>query len=107
MSNPLSVTILGMVWYKPEHYDAVLRVMADSHKLPRTFHEWRMQAESHEKQFRRGGKIVVRAFIDPETFPDWCLARGLNIDAQARNRFAALVAKETMERSHGEVGGMH
>lgn len=107
MSKSLPVTIFGMVWYQPEHYDAVLRVMSDSHKLPRTFHEWRMQAESHEKKFRREGKIVVRAFIDPETFPDWCRARGLNIDAQARNHFAALVAKETVERSHGAVGGLN
>lgn len=105
--NPSIIQITGMVWYKPEHYDAVLRIMSDGKQLPRTFHEWRMKAESGEKMRRRNGEIVVRAFIDPETFPDWCRARGLNIDAKARNLFAATVAKETAERSHGEVGGIH
>lgn len=98
---------IGMIWYELENYDAVLRIMADRPKLPRTFHEWRMKAEAEEKRFRRDGKIVVRAFIDPETFPDWCRARGLNIDAEARHRFAATVAKSVMERTHGEAGGIH
>ena len=98
---------IGMIWYELENYDAVLRIMADRPKLPRTFHEWRMKAEAEEKRFRRDGKIVVRAFIDPETFPDWCRARGLNLAAEARHRFAATVAKSVMERTHGEAGGIH
>ena len=98
----------GMVWYKPEHYSAIIRIMADGNQLPRTFHEWRMKAETGEKKRRRLGEIVVRAFIDPETFPDWCLARGLNVDAKARVTFANEIAEETAIRNHGEIsGGIH
>jgi hypothetical protein len=100
LMNALPILITGMVWYRAEDYDAILGIMADGHKLPRTFVEWRMKAEAGEKQRRRLGETVVRAYIDPETFPDWCRARGLNIDAQARMQFAALVAKE-------HAGGTH
>jgi hypothetical protein len=107
VTNQTPVTAIGMVWYRLEDYDAIRRIMADREKLPDTFSEWRMKAETGEKTLRRAGHIVVRAFIDPETFPDWCRARGLDIDTQARNRFAAEIAEETVERSHGEAGGRH
>ena len=98
MSTP--VIILGFVWYKPEDYDAIRRIMADGHEFPATFHEWRIKAETGEKKFRREGKVVVRAYIDPESFPDWCRARGLNVDSEARKLFANLVAKETHDGAH-------
>lgn len=107
MNSTTPVTIVGMAWYKAEHYDAIRRVMADGHKLPATFHEWRMKAEAGEKLQRRAGQIVVRAFIDPETFPGWCGARGLNVDAQARMQYAASIANETVMRSHAERDGLH
>lgn len=106
MTQQLPV-VIGMVWYKPEHYGAILGIMTDSNHLPRTFHEWRMKAETGEKQRRRAGQIVVRAFIDPETFPDWCRAKGLNVDAQARVAFANEIAHDYATRRHHEAGGMH
>lgn len=107
MDSPSLTNIIGMAWYQSEHYGAIRRIMSDSHKLPATFHEWRMQADIREKQERRLGKIVVRANIDPETFPDWCRSRGLNIDAQARMQYAATIAHETVMRSHAESDGHH
>lgn len=91
--NQRPVTVIGMVWYKPEDYDAVLGIVADRNNFSASFHEWRMKAETGEKQQRRDGHFVVRVFIDPKTFPDWCRARGLSIDAKARNQFAAEAAK--------------
>lgn len=103
----LNAICIGMVWYKLEDYDSIKRIMSDGQQLPATFSEWRMKAETGEKKFRREGKVIVRAFIDPKTFPDWCRSRGLNIDAKARNEFAATVAKDVMDRAHGESGGVH
>jgi len=96
----LPIRALGMVWYRAEDYSAILRIMSDRNKLPAQYAIWRMQAESLEKKLRREGHIIFRAYIDPETFPEWCRSRGLNIDAEARNQFAALVAKDN-------VGGTH
>lgn len=89
-----SVLIVGMAWYRQEEYDAIRRIMADGLKLPPSFHVWRMNAETGEKKLRREGKTVVRVRIDPETFADWCRARGLNVDAKARIEFAASVAHD-------------
>lgn len=95
-----NIRVTGMVWYRPEDYSAILRIMTDSQKLPRTFHEWRMKAESGEKKLRRDGHTIVRAYIDPETFPDWCRSRGLDIDAEARMQYANLIAKESHGTTH-------
>lgn len=105
--NTLSIQHIGMVWYRLEDYDAILGIMADRQKLPGTYSEWRMKAETGEKKFRREGKIVVRAMIDSKTFPDWCRSRGLNIDSHARNQFAATVAKDVIDRTQTEDGGIH
>ena len=101
------VEAVGMVWYQREHYSAILGIMADRDQLPASFHVWLMKAETGEKKYRREGKIVVRAFIDPETFPDWCRTRGLNIDAKARMEFANFVAYDTVQRRHAETGIKH
>ena len=89
-----------MAWYRFEDYEAILRIMSDSNKLPTSFHVWLMKAEAGEKKYRRDGHIVIRAYIDPETFPDWCRLRDLNIDAQARMEYAGLIAKEQTGGSH-------
>lgn len=89
-----TIEAIGMVWYKAETYDACMRIMEDRAKLHTLYHLWRMDAETGEKRLRRQGKTVVRAFINPETFSDWCQTRGLNIDAKARNQFAAETARQ-------------
>jgi hypothetical protein len=88
------VHIVGIPWYRAEEYDACVAIMSDRAKLHTSYHLWRMDAETREKQTIRLGKTVVRVFIDPKEFPGWCRERGLNIDANARGQFAAFVAKE-------------
>ncbi len=85
--------IIGLAWYAPEHYDAIRRVMADGDNLPDTFVEWRLKATGYEEAMQREGKTVVRVLIDPESFTDWCRAKGLNVDAKARMLYAAFIAK--------------
>lgn len=98
---------VGIAWYNIEDYDAIRRIMADRDQLPDTFAIWRMKAEAREKLYQREGKVVVRVRIDPETFPDWCRSRALNVDSEARMLYASLIAKRTVERAHGESGVKH
>lgn len=95
-----TIRVTGMVWYHLEDYSAILRIMADGSKLPRTFTEWRLKAEAGEKKLTREGHTIVRAYINPETFPNWCRARNLDIDAHARTLFANMVAKEAHGTTH-------
>ena len=99
-STPQDVRAIGIAWYRLEDYSAILRIMTDGDSLPNTFHEWRMKAEEKEKIERRSGHTVVRVFIDTKTFPDWCGARGLNIDTHARMLYASTVVKETHGTTH-------
>jgi len=103
--NGNAVTIIGMVWYQPEEYDACMAIMRDRAKLHSSYQLWRMDAETGEKKLRRQGKTVVRAIIDPKTFPDWCSRRGLDVDANARNEFASWIAYQaaTGSQAHGST----
>lgn len=92
--------IVGLAWYRAEEYSAIRRIMADGHKFAGTFNEWRRIAEGIEQNLRRDGQTVVRAIIDPKTFPEWCRARGLNVDAQARMDFANAIAYEHTRSLH-------
>ncbi len=76
-----------MVWYDREDYDQVLRIMADADKLPETYDAWRKAVKPVVKKMKTVGQ-VVRVRLDPKTFPGWCAVRGLNLDANARARFA-------------------
>lgn len=96
----MNINVVGMAWYRAEDYDAILGIMSDRNKLHATYHEWRMDAETGEKKLRREGKTVVRAYIDPKTFPDWCRTEGLNIDAKARMQYASRIAYEQTRSRH-------
>ncbi len=84
----MGVSVMGVVWYKPEHYDALLGMFPDRDKLHSTFEEWLKDAVRVTDQLRRNGIAFRKVFIDPDTFPAWCAARGLSLDAGARARFA-------------------
>lgn len=48
----------------------------------------------------RRGLIAERVYIDPDEFPRWCAARGLDLDADARMAFAS----EAVARKYGNLG---
>jgi hypothetical protein len=88
----------GMAWYRREDYPRILKIMAD--KLPATYDEWLRGAERGERELKSKGHIIVRAMIDPETFPFWCHTRGLKLDSQARTTFSAWVSAQQVKSTH-------
>lgn len=84
----MQVHVMGIAWYRESDYPEILRIMADRHLLPPTHREWKQKAERLEREQTGKGVRVVRAVIDPKTFPAWCAAAGLDIDAKARMEFA-------------------
>jgi len=84
----MPIRIGGIAWYREDDYPRILEIMEDAKVLPATFKQWEQIAKQTESEGEMRGLTVVRAIIDPETFPDWCAARGLNVDAKARIRFA-------------------
>ena len=88
----MQVQALGFAWYKEADYQRLKAMFIDGHKLPATFLQWQDQAEQGFKRYLRQGYICVKAHIDPDTFPDWCRAHGLKLDAHARTQFASAEA---------------
>lgn len=91
---------VGIAWYLEADYAEIRAIMADRERLPATWHQWRMDAEQAAKRLRRQGIVTVQAHIDPRHFPNWRRERGLNVDAKARQQFAASVAREKAGHEH-------
>jgi hypothetical protein len=91
---------IGIAWYRAEDYRQILEVMADKAILPSTYRQWRKEAELRESDLKRLGNIVIRVIVDPEIFPIWCRARGLNVDESARTAFVSEVAARQVREGH-------
>ncbi|HIP83792.1 MAG TPA: hypothetical protein EYH19_09575 [Desulfocapsa sulfexigens] len=87
-------TIQAMVWYKEEHWDTLIKLFADSHLLPKSYSDWLLKAEEMVKKVEASGDLVMKVFIDPETFPAWCKEKGKEMDMHARTELAIEVATQ-------------
>jgi len=83
----------ALVWYKEEHYAELLTLFDDAHLLPLTYQHWLARAEEKKAEVEAGGDQVIKVFIDPETFPEWCAKRELPKDANSRSQLAIEVAQ--------------
>jgi len=92
LSDELHIEIVGIVWYRRDQYELAKTIMVDGANLPPTYSAWLHAAQQVVERVKGAGKTPVRAYIDPATFPIWCQARGLDINADARNQFANIVA---------------
>jgi hypothetical protein len=98
MSSNSAVTVVGMVWYRREDYEAIRTIMVDSEELPDTYDKWFYQAEKTAKYLKRRGLAVERAYLDPHEFPDWCKANGMQLNGAARSAFASEGARHNAIR---------
>jgi hypothetical protein len=85
-------SIQAMVWYKEEDWDTLMKLFPDSHLLPKNHADWLQRAEEMSKQIEGSGDVVMKVFIDPETFPAWCKEKGKKMDMNARTELAIEVA---------------
>jgi hypothetical protein len=84
--------IQAMVWYKEEDWDTLMELFTDSHLLPASYSDWLSKAAEMVKKVEDSGDIVMKVFIDPETFPLWCKTKGKEMDMHARTELAIEVA---------------
>ncbi len=82
-----------MVWYQEEHYPTLLAIFDDSHLLPPRFSLWLARAEDKKAEVEARGDQVIKVYIDPATFPQWCEKKGFLRDANARAELALEVAQ--------------
>lgn len=85
--------IQAMVWYREEHYHQLLSIFDDAELLPPLFTDWLDRAEKKKVEVEAAGDQVIKVFVDPETFPQWCAEKKLKMDANARSQLAIEVAQ--------------
>ena len=87
-------SIQAMVWYKEEDWDKLMELFPDKHLLPPTYKDWLGRAEQMKTQAEASGDMVMKVFIDPETFPAWCKEQGKEMNSEARAELAIQVAQQ-------------
>ncbi|MDP3479534.1 MAG: hypothetical protein Q8R88_07165 [Desulfoprunum sp.] len=92
-ATPQPPMIQAMVWYREEDWDTLKTLFTDTQLLPKTYADWLIRAEEMKTRVQADGDIVIKVYIDPETFPAWCEQKGLKMDAEARSQLAIEVAQ--------------
>jgi hypothetical protein len=86
-------SLQAMVWYKEEHYPELLKLFDDADLLPPKYQDWLTRAEEKKAEVEAAGDQVMKVFIDPQTFLEWCDKKNLPKDASARTELALEVAQ--------------
>ena len=85
---------VGAYWIKEDDYPALLKVFDDGDKMPPTWKEWLKMAEEMERGLKAYGHPVLRVYIDPAMFPEWCAAHGTSPGRDGRKKFVAAAVTE-------------
>ena len=88
---------VGAYWIREEDYPA-LQLFDDGDKMPPNWKEWLKMAEEMEQGLKAYGHVVLRVYIDPATFPDWCAAHGTSPGSAGRRKFVAAAVTERYGR---------
>jgi len=86
-------SVQAMVWYKEEDWQKLKEIFVDSDSLPETYAGWLQRAEEMKEKVQADGDAVIKVYIDPRTFPQWCRDKDLQMDAEARSQLAIEVAQ--------------
>ena len=86
------IKVIGLPWYRRENWVRLKALFTDGEKLHRTYDEWLAAAEQGCQAVELDGHRAIRIDIDPDTFAQWCKAKGFQPDAEARRKFATLMA---------------
>lgn len=81
----MQVSVIGMAWYRnAQDYDQLKAMFTDREVLADTFEQWHKSAQIGWDKLIAAGHVVIKADIDPVTFPEWCRAHGMEMNAKAR-----------------------
>ena len=80
---PPQISAIG--WYREEDYQRIIAISDDGHVFHPNYADWLKAAErTFENMENMPGVIALKVYIYPKTFPIWCEANGMKIDAKAR-----------------------
>jgi len=89
---------VGIPWYRKDDWPALMAIFEDGAVFD-SFEQWQARAEELEREFQRAGHVVERAYLDPDTFPQWCAQAGFGVNREGRGEFAAEVVEQKYGRN--------
>lgn len=92
----------GISWYHRRDYPALLNLFADAASFPASYDDWLSRAQDLERQVKRTGGRVIRVYVDPESFAQWCRQTGHPLNASGRVAFSSAVAARTISRERAD-----
>ena len=101
MSRTHAIRAIGIAWFRnARDFQAIRAASRDGFRLPPSFAAWQRRAEQLRQTLLRQGAIVEQVYLDPGQFTDWCRTNGLDIDANARIRFASEAVARKYTETH-------
>ena len=83
---------VGIVWYRNEEDFRAAQVMFGKDTLPHTYEEWLERAVKALEEYASEGQQVVKAYLDPKTFPEWCKRNKLKVNRDSRTIYGGCYA---------------
>lgn len=100
-----SQPVIAVVWYRPEQWQRVRDIAADSDEFEDSYVEWLQLAEEKAMELKGRGLRVEKVDLDSEKLILWCNERGLENDGKARSLYAAERLSELEEKQSLISGG--
>ena len=81
--------VVGFTWDRREQWERVRDIASDGGEFEDTYEEWLRVAEQKLTELAAAGLDVKKVDVDSEQLILWCNEQGLDMNAQARSRYAA------------------
>ena len=83
---------VAVAWYDATQWAKLKQVAQDADSLDDSYEDWQRGAERLERDLRRKGIEIQRAYIDVDALVVWCASRQKPINGAARSEYAAQLA---------------
>jgi hypothetical protein len=80
--------VLGVAWFRPDQWQLLRSVAADTDILEPTHAEWEKLARKTIKELATQGILARKVDVDVERLQAWCVAQKRPLDASARAAYA-------------------
>ena len=80
---------VGILWFRQEDYGRVLSIAPDARELPGSYDQWLQRAEEAISFILREGGRPVRVDASVDKILAYLTIRGMRLDSDGRNTFAA------------------
>jgi len=90
--------IMGVSWYRPEHWDRLRKISADKATFATTYEASLVDWEKQMRQLEAQGMRPKKVEVDVEALLTWCTTQGLAITPETRTQFMMNILRESVRK---------